>query len=823
MADTVSDPQFADMALRLKILSEAQIGECRAMQAQMKSMGFPATLQEIAQRKQILAPQQLRQIQKALGIVPEQIPGYTILSKLGRGGMGVVYKARQNSVDRLVAIKVLSSLLTEDPQFVKRFMNEARAVAKLDHRHIIPVFDAGEAHGLYYFVMEYVEGKDLARIVEESGPLPEEAARRYLLQTAEALHYVHSKGMIHRDIKPENLILAKSGLLKLADFGLARTQGSAALTDPGAILGTPRFISPEQAQGVAVDIRSDLYSLGASYYFLLTGQPPYEGPTPVATALKHLNDPIPDPRAAKPEVSEASAEIVRRLMQKEPRDRFQTPADLIEAIRGRAPVPKQRSKLPWAIAAAGLLLLIPAAIYFYPDPAPPPRPPLVVQKPPPAPKPAEPDPPTPPPADSGLELMKEKRWSEAAALLKGRPEYDQCMAEIETAGLVEAIAREAEAKRWSAVESLASKFRKLRTITASERRAEVELAASRASKEIQNEAVLREAASHADAGRWTDCLNALARVEGRAEEVERIRARHGEWKRARAEAEAESLWNRAALALNDKEYRRAKGLFEDFLKEAVGTYFYASRREDAMLRIKDCDDAMSSEKERTAAELWAEAQKARSTKEFARALELIDRLDRWFESTSIYRSNTRAIAECRAACSRPQEPAAQVIDDFERGVAGWESKSDSGEKPAISESSEAREGRKSMKVQFPKQARGSDSGSVFRGIPKLAPEAASIRFWARPAHSMVGRSAAPGVLLLQQEDKGIAVFYCLFKLEAGWKEYSLPISEFKFLLKLGEASQKLDPGRVRAVGFSCAGEQTPLGVLIDGLRAEVKP
>ncbi len=268
------------------------------------------------------------------------IPGYEVLEELGRGGMGVVYKARQVSLDRIVALKVMRVRPGDDPGSLERMDREAKVTARLAHPHIVTVFDAGRAGEWFYFAMEFVAGIDLHRLVEQSGPLPAAQACAYMRQAALGLEHAHEHGLVHRDIKPSNLIVttpaggAARSLLKVLDLGLARqpdtVRPGAAVTQVGTFLGTPDFMAPEQASDPhAADIRSDLYSLGCTFYYVLTGRAPFGGVTPLAKLMQHqLHDPPPLPAS----LPAGLVALVGRLMAKNPNDRFQTPAELVAAL-----------------------------------------------------------------------------------------------------------------------------------------------------------------------------------------------------------------------------------------------------------------------------------------------------------------------------------------------------------------------------------------------------------------------------------------------------------------------------------------------------------
>ena len=263
---------------------------------------------------------------------------YLLLERLGGGGMGEVYKARHRIMNRLVALKLVrrDRLAGNAPA---RFLREMRAAARLDHPHIVHAYDADEVHGRPLLVMEYVEGGSLAGLVERGGPLPVAAACAYARQAALGLHHAHEQGVIHRDVKPSNLLLkAAGGPVKLADFGLARWREAAdeVLTCTGGLLGTGDYLAPEQAaDSRSVDRRADLYGLGCALYCLLSGGPPFPGGSLVQKVLRHAGERPRPVRAVRPEVSPALAAVVARLLAKRPQDRYQTAAEVADAL-GRA-------------------------------------------------------------------------------------------------------------------------------------------------------------------------------------------------------------------------------------------------------------------------------------------------------------------------------------------------------------------------------------------------------------------------------------------------------------------------------------------------------
>lgn len=255
---------------------------------------------------------------------------FQILGELGRGGMGVVFEARDTVLERNVAIKLLPRSVASRPESLERFLREARAAARLHHPHVVAVYDADHFNGQYYIVLELVRGGSLQEVLK-TGPLPWVEATRVLTDACRGLEVAHRAGLVHRDIKPSNLMRSEDGTVKLSDFGLARPNEptGTTMTGSGSVLGTPQFMSPEQCRSERADERSDLYAMGATYYALLTGQPPYPGDAPLLVMNAHLLDPIPDPRDVDASIPEACSAIIQRAMAKDPDDRYANASALI--------------------------------------------------------------------------------------------------------------------------------------------------------------------------------------------------------------------------------------------------------------------------------------------------------------------------------------------------------------------------------------------------------------------------------------------------------------------------------------------------------------
>lgn len=257
---------------------------------------------------------------------------YKLEAKLGSGGMSTVYLAKDTTLDRPVAVKVMHREMSEQADQLERFRQEARAVAKLSHPNVVAVIDAGEDGGHPYIVFEYVEGETLKQLIGRVGALDPQEALAYAIEIARGLTVAHSRNMVHRDVKPQNVLIDSEGRAKLTDFGISRQLEQDGMTATGRVLGTTDYVAPEQAMGHAVDPRSDLYSLGVVLYEMLIGQVPFHADSQVGVAMKHVNEDLPDVQQRRPEISAAAALVVERATAKDPSRRYQEVGETIDDL-----------------------------------------------------------------------------------------------------------------------------------------------------------------------------------------------------------------------------------------------------------------------------------------------------------------------------------------------------------------------------------------------------------------------------------------------------------------------------------------------------------
>lgn len=306
-----------------------------------------------------------------MSVIGKTIDGkYRILSRIGSGGFATVYRAQDLRDGETVAVKVLHAQYAQDPTFVERFRREARLAHSLTSPYVVRILDYGQFEGQYYLVMEYVRGRTLAQIIRERAPLPVEQALAWARQICEALEAAWRAGIVHRDIKPQNIMITPQGQVKVMDFGIARVPFLSTLTQTGAFLGTPQYMSPEQVKDQPVDTRSDLYSLGIVLYEMLTGRPPFDAESAWAV-LRQQTDTLPTPvRARNRQVPPAVETVVMRALAKSRRQRYQTPREMARAlaqVQWTKVLPRARPigatrAWPWLLGVGGGLLLIVALV-----------------------------------------------------------------------------------------------------------------------------------------------------------------------------------------------------------------------------------------------------------------------------------------------------------------------------------------------------------------------------------------------------------------------------------------------------------------------------
>ncbi len=326
-------------------------------------------------------------------MIGTQLGNFEIIDEIGRGGMGVVYRARQTSLDRIVALKVLPPEFGADETSAERFEREALSMARLSHPNIVDVIEVGEQDGIRYFAMQYIDGESLEDLIRREGALTPERAANIASQIAEAIHHAHEQGVIHRDIKPGNILLASNGRAVVTDFGIAKAADGTSLTRTGASIGTPDYMAPEVLRGNPIDGRADVYSLGVLLFQMVTGRVPFVATTPFEVANRHLSEQPPRPSAISGHCPEWLETIILRALAKEPADRFQSAQEMASALQSETPttpvtrefepesVPpvspthttptqetqQQTSRIHpavWAVAGAGIILILAAVGIF---------------------------------------------------------------------------------------------------------------------------------------------------------------------------------------------------------------------------------------------------------------------------------------------------------------------------------------------------------------------------------------------------------------------------------------------------------------------------
>lgn len=339
------DSDVGKLVIDIGLATQTEVDFCREQQKQSSDPNQRSLTDLLVDNGFITANQAKRVLRRFEENQKQQIPGYQLMMKIGKGAMASVYKARQLSLDRIVAIKVLPKRLSENAEFVERFYYEGKAAAKLSHNNIVQAIDVGSTpDGFHYFVMEMIEGKTLYDIMQpppvgEGRNFGEAEALELMIQMADALAHAHKRGLIHRDVKPKNIILTPGGVAKLTDMGLARAVDDtvAAQSEAGRAYGTPYYISPEQIRGdVDIDFRADIYSLGATMYHLVTGRPPFEADSPTAVMHKHLKSPLKPPDHINTALSAGVGEIIETAMAKNREERYTRTEDMLEDLRAVA-------------------------------------------------------------------------------------------------------------------------------------------------------------------------------------------------------------------------------------------------------------------------------------------------------------------------------------------------------------------------------------------------------------------------------------------------------------------------------------------------------
>jgi serine/threonine-protein kinase len=345
--ETSQDTVFGRLAVEQGLCTKEDLQRCinelqsRQMTSPMELADLMVTLGYITQNQAERLKVRLRESRSG----PHQIPGYKILGRLGAGAMAVVYKAKQLSLNRIVAIKVLPKRFSENPEYVERFYKEGQAAGKLNHINIVQAIDVGEAGGYHYFAMEFVDGRTVADDISAGKIFDEKEALDIIIQVAHALAHAHANGLIHRDVKPKNIMISNDGVVKLADMGLARemTDMKLAETEAGKAYGTPYYIAPEQIRGkIDIDGRADIYSLGCTFFHLVTGRVPFIADDSTEVMKKHLRERLIPPDHINTSLSAGASEVIEIMMAKRREDRYNNAEELLldlEALsKGQPPL-----------------------------------------------------------------------------------------------------------------------------------------------------------------------------------------------------------------------------------------------------------------------------------------------------------------------------------------------------------------------------------------------------------------------------------------------------------------------------------------------------
>lgn len=333
------DTLVARMVVDAGLATSEEVEHCLAMVRQNQSEEQnQASLMHVLVNNRYATERQLARLKQQLEAERsgQKIAGYKFLGKLGAGAMATVHKAKQLSLDRVVAIKILPRKFSSNPQFIERFYAEGRAAAALNHPNIVQAYDVGKSGEFHYFVMEFVDGRTVYDDIVKHKRYPEAEAIDVIIQIAEALQHAHEKGLIHRDVKPKNIMITKEGVAKLADMGLARAMNDKEMAEAeaGKAFGTPYYISPEQIRGeVNITAAADIYSLGATLYHMVAGTVPFDGKNPSAVMHKHLKSELVPPDHVNPKLSAGISEVIEMMMAKDARARYKSCKDLLIDLR----------------------------------------------------------------------------------------------------------------------------------------------------------------------------------------------------------------------------------------------------------------------------------------------------------------------------------------------------------------------------------------------------------------------------------------------------------------------------------------------------------
>ncbi len=802
------DHPFGASAVDLGFTTDEQVANCLRLQAEGQRRGEAPTLPELLQSSGALTRDQVCRVLDHLRLPRTLIPGYELLQRIGKGGMGEVFMARQVRMDRVVALKILSREHAADGDYVQRFFAEARAAAQFNHRHLVAAYDSGSADGLIYFVMEYVQGRTLRAIVDKSGPLAERDALKAALAVAEALSALEERGMVHRDIKPENIMVTAGGVVKLCDFGLAKgRKADASMTQAGEIMGTPAFMSPEQARGEPADLRSDFYSLGATLYFLVCGRPPFDGQL-VSVLLKHLGDPPPDPRAFDAKLSEGFSALVRRLMSKERGERPADGAELLDGIRSLLRRRASRRPLAWLAAGAAAVLL--AGVLAFARPRPP--------------APAADAPAPPAPVDDKRQDEEERaaiqaafdggRWREARGLIAESPRraaYDdvdrRCAREIEAEDLrprVEAALRDG---RWAEVERLAAG------------REGFDAARAETQRELAAGADLGAFETLVSSARWGDVPGAArdflskhgATRTGRAaaEKVNAAVARATEAERASRDARAAARIDECRR-LAGTDPRAALDTLAGLEREFGGTHGQALSEIAAL-----CREALRRRREQDAGEAHREAEEHLRAGRARRALEALEDLRRAHAETDTVRSRRDVIEGQITEAREDADPSLTTVFDFEGGVT-WEASAKGVAAPKVEESPEAKRGRRCASFSFAAMTKSGDRHYAIvwtKGL-KLVREGHALVFWARSGTGEPARFVASVI----EGDGGDPDVYHGAEFTAGpeWERREIPLADFR-------ADRPMNRDRVYGLAFQPVVGPKKTALLVDDVRLRRGP